>query len=151
MDETNQREEKSLGKNTLDLVKIVMGRKLSRKQLDKAKIGKEETENSVIHPNYFEGNFDNLFLMPDGQIKRKIRRYNLATTNDASYGPQIKHTNYYVTSGEDAVYTPEGLIIERSTFTCEPFSLSTGSKKIRYNPPGRIMGATEKAHMSITP
>jgi len=127
--------------NIIDKLKVLTGRKLSAKQLERAKSEQEIYVSWIgILEEDYEGDIDNFFVDENGQFLRKRINYTLATTPDASEGWLEPHTQYYETKRELRKYNEQGELVERTIEHTVPCGHTISSKKLKYEPAGRFFG-----------
>ena len=111
-----------------EALKIVLGRKLTLKQIEEARA------NGTSHPDLWD-----YLSHEEDKIVRRQTYFENATTPDHSH-PHIMHTGLYPVERIDSEYTPDGLLTKREVSTNLPASYQTSYKEVVYNPAGRIIG-----------
>lgn len=135
-------------KNLIDALKILTGRKLSKKEMKRAENEKEQECYMCISQSLFKGDIDNIFEKGDKIIRNEVI-YELLTTPDRSYGSRIMHTNYYPTKHIGRMYNSNGLLIRKEVSINSPRGLRTVHKIIVYNKPGQFIGQKSDRYQNL--
>jgi len=131
-------------KNINDTLKILTGRKLSAKQMEKVKLGEQRKETPFLLHLEDSKKIEIMRLLNDGRIISITESYEFAVTKDVS-DPSVYHEGYYLIGLDEKIYNSKGLlekrIIEKKNRPMSPFCDCT---TLVYNPAGSFFGRINK-------
>ena len=116
-------------KNLIDALKIWTGRKLSEKEMKRAKESPISFTNSPTFALYVEGD----------QIIKIERYMEHAITRDVSHR-EIQHEGDYFVGSDKRYYNEKGLLIRKKILRNYPAGHIYRKEKIVYNKPGQFIG-----------
>ncbi len=134
--------------NLIDKLKVLIGRKLSKKEMKRAVRGEKSPIYAGISPKYYGQDVDNLSKEGDKIIRKEVF-YELATTQDASHGSKILHTNYYPVKSVDKEYNKEGFLDRKEVSYCQPFGPQISNKITLYETPGQFIGEESQRYQNV--
>ena len=113
-----------------DKIKILLGRKLDPKTLERAKRGEIDRSNEREIEYKLAG--DNPVIVD--------LRYEYCTTPDYSYGWSRPHTGNYLSKRIKNVYNPDGELVFRETLKIDlPYTIQRGFKVVKFEPAGSVL------------
>ena len=124
------------------MLKILSGRKLSKKRIEWAKKEVRLQIYDSIPEKEYNNDINNLFIKDD-KILEEIAKYRLVITDDPSQ-PGVEHSMCYLVKTENRVYNEGGLLEKRVIETKAPHGLMESYKIIVYNPAGSFIGKKPK-------
>ena len=124
----------------IDLTAGLFGRKLSKKDMERAKRGDFRERRRILG-----GKFSREFLEKDGELIVVETSSSHRKTRDHSYGWRIPHKGYYPDKKTTSVYDAEGKLKERTTGYFSGAHDWEGHVRVTFNPHGRIIGQIQKS------
>ena len=126
-----------------DMLKIALGRKLSQRQMERAKGGDPNHVPGDASEREGSGTFDNIAIVGD-KIEYRKRKYKFRVTPDASEGSKVLHRGFYPVEDEERTYNKDGLL-EKRTVSYMPGGLSViDTKRLVYEPAGCWIGKRKR-------
>ncbi len=113
-------------------VKILLGRQLTKEQIEASKKGIAEPISRFFSPEKYKGNIDNIF-QEENKIKRNRAKYECVATNELP-------GNWYLIRLDKREYEKDGRLTRKEVETCEPNGMRLSHIITSYDPPGKFIG-----------
>jgi hypothetical protein len=125
--------------NLLKTAKIVCGRQLSEKQMEKAISEEEEKENKFLVRANKRKNIKRVIKLESGEYEKFEQNFRLMQTPDASRGWEKIHEGYYLSKTTKTLYDEEGKIKLKFVLEGNPYEMGDSYLKL-FEPAGSWFG-----------